>query len=48
MIGLDGFTHPATEFSAHYELLPMGRPGARRWAHGQHLYDVLGIPQQTQ
>ncbi|MFE9252912.1 restriction endonuclease [Streptomyces sp. NPDC007088] len=47
MIGLNGFTQPAIEFAAHHELLLMGRPELKRWAHGQHLYDVLGIPSAT-
>lgn len=43
MIGLNGFTRPATDFAQHHRLILMGRPELKRWAHGQHLYDVLGI-----
>ncbi|MCL3998733.1 restriction endonuclease [Streptomyces lavenduligriseus] len=43
MIALNGFTEPAIGFAAHHDLVLMGRPELKRWAHGQHLYDVLGI-----
>ncbi|WKK23898.1 restriction endonuclease [Streptomyces olivoreticuli] len=43
MIALNGFTQPAIDFAAHHELILMGRPELKNWAHGQHLYDVLGI-----
>ncbi|WP_240509206.1 restriction endonuclease [Streptomyces agglomeratus] len=48
MIGLNGFTQPAIDFAAHHNLILMGRPELKRWAHGQHLYDVLGIQSTTQ
>ncbi|MFF3431998.1 restriction endonuclease [Streptomyces sp. NPDC002602] len=48
MIGLNGFTQPAIDFAAHHELILMGRPELKKWAHGRHLYDVLGIPSTTQ
>ncbi|WP_371563116.1 restriction endonuclease [Streptomyces canus] len=48
MIGLNGFTQPAIHFAAHHDLILMGRPELKRWAHGQHLYEVLGIPSTTQ
>ncbi len=48
MIGLNGFTQPAIDFAAHHDLILMGRPELKRWAHGQHLYEVLGIPGTTQ
>ncbi|MDX3243517.1 restriction endonuclease [Streptomyces sp. ME18-1-4] len=48
MIGLNGFTQPAIDFAAHHDLILMGRPELKKWAHGQHLYDVLGIPSTTQ
>ncbi|GAB1333349.1 restriction endonuclease [Streptomyces sennicomposti] len=48
MIGLNGFTQPAVDFAAHHDLILMGRPELKRWAHGQHLYDVLGIPSTAQ
>ncbi|WP_251021183.1 restriction endonuclease [Streptomyces sp. ISL-98] len=48
MIGLNGFTQPAIDFATHHDLILMGRPELKRWAHGQHLYDVLGIPSTTQ
>ncbi|WP_053672720.1 restriction endonuclease [Streptomyces sp. H036] len=48
MIGLNGFTEPAIGFAAHHDLILMGRPELKRWAHGQHLYDVLGIPSTTE
>jgi restriction system protein len=47
MIGLNGFTQPATDFAAHHQLILMGRPELKQWAHGQHLYDVLGIQSTT-
>ncbi|MDN3260866.1 restriction endonuclease [Streptomyces sp. CSDS2] len=48
MIGLNGFTQPAVDFAQHHQLILMGRPELKRWAHGQHLYDVLGIENSTQ
>ncbi|GAB2442583.1 hypothetical protein GCM10027162_41430 [Streptomyces incanus] len=48
MIGPNGFTQPAVDFAAHHELILMGLPELKRWAHGQHLYEVLGIPSTTQ
>lgn len=48
MIGLNGFTQPAIDFAAHHDLLLMGRPELKRWAHGQHLYDVLDTPSMQQ
>ncbi|MFE9823479.1 restriction endonuclease [Streptomyces sp. NPDC005791] len=43
MIALNGFTRPATDFAQHHKLILVGRPELKQWAHGQHLYDVLGI-----
>lgn len=43
-IGLNGFTQPAIDFAAHHDLILMGRPELKTWAHGQHLYAVLEIP----
>ncbi|WP_116209851.1 restriction endonuclease [Streptomyces olivoreticuli] len=48
MIALNGFTQPAIDFAAYHELILMGRPELKNWAHGQHLYDVLGIQSTTQ
>lgn len=48
MIALNGFTQPAIGFAVHHDLILMGRPELKRWAHGQHLYDVLGIRSTTQ
>ncbi|MEU9028995.1 restriction endonuclease [Streptomyces sp. NPDC048383] len=48
MIGLNGVTQPAIDFAAHHDLILMGRPELKQWAHGRHLYDVLGIPSTTQ
>jgi restriction system protein len=42
-IGLNGFTQSKIDFAARYDLILMGRPELKRWAHGQHLYEVLGI-----
>lgn len=47
MIVLNGFTQPAIDFAQHHQLILMGRPGLKRWAHGEHLYDVLGIQSTT-
>ncbi|MGW5972738.1 hypothetical protein [Streptomyces sp. NPDC055186] len=47
MIALNGFTQPAIDFARHYRLILMGRPEWKRWAHGEHLYDVLGIQSTT-
>ncbi|MER5549837.1 restriction endonuclease [Streptomyces sp. NPDC002589] len=47
MIALNGFTDPAIQFAQHHQLILMGRPELKRWAHGQHLYDVLGIQSTT-
>ncbi|MGV2916265.1 restriction endonuclease [Streptomyces alfalfae] len=48
MIGLNGFTQPAVNFAQHHQLILIGRPELKRWAHGQHLYDVLGLENSTQ
>ncbi|MGW0537446.1 hypothetical protein [Streptomyces sp. NPDC003032] len=48
MIGLNGFTRPAVDFAQHHQLILMGRPELKKWAHGQHLYNVLGIENSTQ
>ncbi|MEU3297522.1 restriction endonuclease [Streptomyces longwoodensis] len=48
MIGLNGFTQPAADFAAHHQILLMGRAELKKWAHGQHLYDVLGIESTRQ
>jgi restriction system protein len=47
MIALNGFTEPAIRFAQHHQLILMGRPELKKWAHGQHLYDVLGIESTT-
>ncbi|MFD0440656.1 hypothetical protein [Streptomyces chartreusis] len=47
MIALNGFTQPAIDFAQHHQLSLVGRPESKRWAHGEHLYDVLGIPSTT-
>lgn len=47
MIALNGFTQPAVEFARHHRLILVGRPELRKWAHGQHLYDVIGIQRTT-
>ncbi|MDQ0785676.1 restriction endonuclease [Streptomyces sp. B3I8] len=47
MIALNGFTQPAIDFARHHQLILMGRPELKRWAHGEHLYDVLGIRSAT-
>ncbi|WP_191971744.1 restriction endonuclease [Streptomyces luteolifulvus] len=41
MIGLSGFTRPATDFGARHGIVLLGRPELKRWAHGAHLYDVI-------
>ncbi|MEV7790021.1 restriction endonuclease [Streptomyces sp. NPDC088106] len=43
MIALNGFTQPAIDFARHHRLILVGRPELKKWAHGQHLYDVIGI-----
>ncbi|MEV5849110.1 restriction endonuclease [Streptomyces sp. NPDC051985] len=43
MIALNGFTQPATDFARRHALLLVSRRELRLWAHGQHLYEVLGI-----
>ncbi|MFF7098091.1 restriction endonuclease [Streptomyces rubradiris] len=48
MIALNGFTQPAVDFAQHHQLILMGRPELKKWAHGHHLYDVLGIENSTQ
>lgn len=48
MIALNGFTEPAIKFAQHHQLILMGRAELKRWAHGRHLYDVLGIQSATQ
>ncbi|MFD5618471.1 restriction endonuclease [Streptomyces yangpuensis] len=47
MIGLNGFTQPAADFAAYHEPILVGRSELKRWGHGQHLYDVLGISSTT-
>lgn len=47
MVALNGFTQPAIEFARHHKLILVGRGELKRWAHGQHLYDVLGIQSTT-
>ncbi|MBG0851137.1 restriction endonuclease [Streptomyces spinoverrucosus] len=48
MIALNGFTEPVIKFAQHHQLFLMGRSELKEWAHGQHLYDVLGIQSTTQ
>ncbi|WP_184573232.1 restriction endonuclease [Streptomyces zagrosensis] len=43
MVALNGFTQPAVAFAQRHQLILMGGTELRQWAHGQHLYDVLGI-----
>ncbi|MFE4423728.1 restriction endonuclease [Streptomyces sp. NPDC056817] len=47
MIALNGFTQPAVDFARHHRLILVGRPELKKWAHGQHLYDVIGIQSPT-
>ncbi|MFB6555925.1 restriction endonuclease [Streptomyces sp. NPDC056405] len=47
MIALNGFTQPAIDFAQHHQLILMGRPELKRWAHSEHLYDVLSIQSTT-
>ncbi|MFD4605358.1 restriction endonuclease [Streptomyces sp. NPDC058464] len=47
MIALNGFTEPAIKFAQHHQLILMGRAELKKWAHGRHLYDVLGIHSAT-
>ncbi|GAA3265100.1 hypothetical protein GCM10010469_35320 [Streptomyces labedae] len=47
MIALNGFTQPAIDFARHHRLILVGRPELKKWAHGQHLYDVIGIQNAT-
>jgi restriction system protein len=47
MIALNGFTRPAIEFARHHRLILVGQPELKKWAHGQHLYDVIGIQHTT-
>ncbi|MFE7566098.1 restriction endonuclease [Streptomyces sp. NPDC057539] len=48
MIALNGFTQPAINFAQHHQLILMGRSELKQWAHGQHLYNVLGVQSATQ
>ncbi|MFK0160726.1 restriction endonuclease [Streptomyces sp. NPDC090493] len=43
LIALNGFTQPATDFARRHALLLVSRRELKLWAHGRHLYDVLGI-----
>lgn len=47
MIALSGFTRPAIDFAQHHDLRLVGRLELKKWAHGQHLYDVLGLQSTT-
>ncbi|MFC9285720.1 restriction endonuclease [Streptomyces sp. NPDC057052] len=47
MIAFNGFTQPAIDFARHHRLILVGRPELKKWAHGQHLYDVIGIQNAT-
>lgn len=42
-----GFTQLAIDFARHHRLILVGRPELKKWAHGQHLYDVIGIQNAT-
>nr|WP_225882136.1 restriction endonuclease [Streptomyces aureocirculatus] len=48
MIALNGFTQPAVDFAQYHQLILVGRPELKKWAHGQHLYDVIGIQSTPQ
>ncbi|MER7720736.1 restriction endonuclease [Streptomyces flaveolus] len=43
MIALNGFTQPAVDFAQHHRLILVGRSELKKWAHGRHLYDVIGL-----
>ncbi|MEU6449719.1 restriction endonuclease [Streptomyces sp. NPDC046979] len=43
MVALNGFTQPAVDFAQHHRLILVGRSELKKWAHGQHLYDVIGL-----
>ncbi|WP_318036758.1 restriction endonuclease [Streptomyces chengmaiensis] len=42
IVALNGFTKPATEFAERHDIVLIGRPELKRWAHGEHLYAVVG------
>ncbi|WP_435127751.1 restriction endonuclease [Actinacidiphila sp. bgisy144] len=41
IIGLNGFSQPATHFANRHRLTLIGRQELKRWAHGEHIYSVL-------
>ncbi len=41
IVALNGFTKPATEFAERHDIVLIGRPELKRWAHGEHLYAVV-------
>lgn len=43
MVGLSSLTTPAVEFAAAQGLVLLGREQLKRWAGGDHLYDVVGV-----
>lgn len=38
MVGLNGFTKPASDFACQHNITLVAREELRRWAHGEHLY----------
>lgn len=41
MVGLNGFTAPAADFSARHDITLVDRSALERWAAGEHLYHVI-------
>ncbi|MFI1060445.1 restriction endonuclease [Streptomyces spororaveus] len=41
IVALNGFTKPATDFAQRHNIVLIGRPELKRWAHGEHLYAVV-------
>ncbi len=41
IVALNGFTRPAVDFAQRHDIVLIGRPELKRWAHGEHLYTVV-------
>jgi len=47
MVALNGFSRPAADFAARHDITLLTREGLKQWAHGRHLYSVIGHPDTT-
>ncbi len=47
VVGMNGFTRPATDFAQRHGITLIGCPELKHWAHGTHLYAVLDDQQRS-